>query len=91
LREEPTQIDASAPVVTFWVGSSFEGATVVADAPTGAGVVRYVKGDVEWFLASYTPRPKKHCGRVGCASPPPLPHALGQYGGLRTRSCSTSA
>jgi hypothetical protein len=78
LREEPTRIDTSAPVVTFWVGSSFEGftAAAVADAPAGAGVVRYAKGAVEWFLASYTPRPKKHCGQVGCASPPPLPHAL---------------
>jgi hypothetical protein len=46
-------------------------------------VVRYAKGAVEWFLASYTPRPKKHCGQVGCASPPPLPHALARYGGVR--------
>jgi hypothetical protein len=85
LREEPTRIDTSAPVVTFWVGSSFEGftAAAVADAPAGAGVVRYAKGAVEWFLASYTPRPKKHCGQVGCASPPPLPHALARYGGVR--------
>jgi hypothetical protein len=85
LREEPTRIDMSAPVVTFWVGSSFEGftATAVADGPAGAGVVRYAKGEVEWFLASYTPRPKKHCGQVGCASPPPLPHALARYGDVR--------
>ena len=82
LREEPTRIDTSAPVVRYWVGPLFEGfkAAVVTDAPPGAGVVRYRKGDVEWFLVSYTPLPKKHCARVGCASPPPLPAVLGRYG-----------
>jgi hypothetical protein len=85
LEEEPTRIDKSAPVVTHWVGPRFEGfeAAVVADAPDGAGVVRYANGDVEWFLVSYTPLPKKHCARIGCASPPPLPRVLERYGEVR--------
>jgi hypothetical protein len=85
LEEEPTRIDSSVPAITHWVGPRFEGfeAAVVANAPQGAGVVRYTKGDVEWFLASYTPLPKKHCARVGCASPPPLPRALEQYGKVK--------
>jgi len=82
LREEPTRIDTSAPLFPYWVGRRFQGfqAAVVADAPPGAGVVRYAKGDVEWFLVSYRARPKKHCGRVGCVSPPPLPEVLARYG-----------
>jgi hypothetical protein len=85
LEQEPTRIDSSAPVITHWVGPRFEGfeAAVVANAPKGAGVVRYSKGDVEWFLVSYTPLPKKNCARVGCASPPPLPSALEQYGRVK--------
>jgi hypothetical protein len=85
LEEEPTRIDTSAPVITNWVGSPFQGfeAAVVGDAPEGAGVVRYSKSNVEWFLVTYVPLPKKHCGRTGCVSPPPLPHALEQYGEVK--------
>jgi hypothetical protein len=82
LQEEPTRIDTSVPVRLLWVGPTFEGytGTVVQDAPAGAGVVRYAKGNAEWFLVTYTGREKKHCGQTGCVSPPPLPVALRKYG-----------
>jgi hypothetical protein len=82
LRGEPTRIDTSVPVRLLWVGPRFEGFTgsVVKDGPEGAAVVRYAKGGSEWFLVTYTARKKKHCGQTGCASPPPLPAVLQQYG-----------
>jgi hypothetical protein len=82
LEEEPTRIDVSAPVALYWAGASFEGFTadVVDDAPAGAGIVRYADGRAQWFIVSYTPRKKKHCSRLGCVSPPPLPAALRPYG-----------
>jgi hypothetical protein len=84
LQEEPTRIDTSVPVRLLWVGPSFEGFTgsVVQDGPEGAGVVRYAKGGSEWFLVTYTARKKKHCGQIGCVSPPPLPAALRRYGSV---------
>jgi hypothetical protein len=84
LQEEPTRIDTSVPVRPLWVGPTFEGyrGTVVHDAPAGAGVVRYAKGNAEWFLVTYTARKKKHCGQTGCVSPPPLPAALSKYGSV---------
>jgi hypothetical protein len=82
LQEEPTRIDTSASDVFYWAGPKLEGftASIVADAPPGAGVVSYTNGQSEWFIVSYTPRKKKHCGQTGCVSPPPLPAALERYG-----------
>jgi hypothetical protein len=82
LEAEPTRIDTSVHVRLLWVGQSFEGfrAAVVRDGPAGAGVVRYTNGKSQWFLVTYTPREKKHCGQTGCVSPPPLPTELGKYG-----------
>jgi hypothetical protein len=82
IKEEPTRIDVSAPVRVFWDGPIFEGfaGEIVSGGPTGASVVRYANATASWFIVTYTPRKKKHCSRLGCVSPPPLPAVLRRYG-----------
>jgi hypothetical protein len=87
LREEPTRIDTSVPMRTYWAGSAYKGlrATVVGYAPPGVGLVRYGEPGSGrlFYLATYLPIKKTRCGTIGCVAAPPLPAALKSYGESR--------